>query len=459
MIDQVWTYFIVVGVPVSDKGIALVDAQFLQAAQADLEQSGQPIAQNDGYRAKKLGNILQAEFANPWQAIEAALRIHTSLYAHRDGRTGKIGIDVKADFVERLADSRDLPDTGNDQPFSELRAKRIMEACPNGHILCSEDLLKCLDRSQRDMLEVHGPFYVKLRNYRRPAAVHFIGHVYPAGVKRWQTGPLTRAMRYSLGPRGTSASDLLAKILTTPFWLLLRNTGRYESGKRWFSILNRLSRWLKWRRLELHSAIGLSDVTMLLRMPEESLEWTKQTSQLAHRVGDRFYQAMANYQVGHHLAHVEPTDSAASFLQSSYALFEDLADARMAGWSALYLGRCLRGLKRFDEAGDWILASVVIASTIGHERQIAYALAQLARLRIAQGQPADAKWYLDRANNLYPQAVSSASDDAPWEPPLSLLHRQVVSQSSLTENAIADSAHQLVDATLGSDPKTRYGVI
>jgi ATP/maltotriose-dependent transcriptional regulator MalT len=198
---------------------------------------------------------------------------------------------------------------------------------------------------------------------------------------------------------------------------------------------------------------------MLWRRPVEATEWIRQASQLARQVGDRFYIAMTTYQIGHVLGHIEPTDAAVGYLRNSYALFEELEDARMAGWSALYLGRCLRGLQRFDEAADWTVASSLLASTINHRRQIAYALVQLCRLRVAQGQPAKARWYLEQAKRHFPKAIEDAPDEAPWEPRLEVIRDQVVGLAGVADDNTLDSAQELVMVILGRTDTWESGYI
>lgn len=158
---------------------------------------------------------------------------------------------------------------------------------------------------------------------------------------------------------------------------------------------------------------------------------------------------MSEFQLGHVLAHSKPTAQAEILLWKSYRSFEKIRDQRMAGWSAIYLGRCLRGQKLFKDAEDWLLASfVVIASAGRHRRQIAYALIQMARLRYDQDHASDSGWYLDRAAQIYPKAVHSAPDDSPWNIQLKVIQKEASTTPLKIKFTAEDPARQLVRFSL-----------
>ncbi len=151
------------------------------------------------------------------------------------------------------------------------------------------------------------------------------------------------------------------------------------------------------------------------------------------------------------LANIEAVRDAACSLHIAFESFERLADAGMAGWSAPYLGRCLRGMGNRVDAEDWTLASLVIFSSTGQlRRQLAYAIIQLARLRALRGQFGDYRWCIPRARELYPEAVGRAADDALWEPKLRSIDEKASRVSDNDQATAIDPAREVVMAALAS---------
>lgn len=449
--DPTWTYVVFTDTVRSTEASKTVRTRHLEVVKQALEEGDQHLRLIDGRYVRRVGDEHKAEFADPWRAIEAALRVHNRTRALKDGLMERIGLDAGPSEEAETANVN-VEEASSDRYQTVARAKRIMEICPGGYTLCSEDLLDCLEKSKRDALEVHGPLFVKLRGVVRPIFVYFVGRLPLYGLEMWQVGrPGPRQIDTISQISSGGTSEIIAALLVAPVFRLFRDTGRYQLGKLCFSILNKMSRWLKWLRLEIHSSIGLSDTTMLLQQPKESLQWAKCTIKLAHRISDKIHQAMADYQLGHRIAHIDPTIEAESYFRRGYARFEDLGEARMAGWSALYLGRCLRGLGRIPEAEDWILASLVIFVSAGGQRvrPISYALIQMARLRAVQGRFYDVQWYLDQARRLYPNAIE-APGDALWEDPLHSIQHQVANWSGNVQLATTDPASRLVRAILAS---------
>lgn len=394
------------------------------------------------------GDQILALFADPLEAINSALRVHARTRVLNDHLMERIGIDAGSIINGSLENIEEL----KEDPLydTKSRVSRIMELCPDGYTLCSHDVLRQIDEKQSGPLHPQGPLFAKLKGFPRPIPLYFVGNMPSDMIDVWQSKRIGPGWGGILGAiMAGHYSEFAASILAMPLWLFSRNNGLYKLGKLWFKVIRTISRLFRWQRLELHSAIGLGDVTMLLWRFDESLMWVKQTSELANKFDDNFYQIMSGYQLGHVLAHQKPTTQAETLLWKSYRSFEKLGDQRMAGWSAMYLGRCLRGRKQFKEAEDWLLASfVVIASAGRHRRQMAYALIQMARLRYDQGCISESDWYLDKATQIYPKAVRCAPDDSPWDSKLKVIQKEASAKPAEINSYVDDPVRQLVSFAL-----------
>lgn len=428
--DRAWTYVVFTDIGRSTEPSEAVRRRHLDADHQALERDRGFSRLIEGRYVRRVGDDRKAEFTDPWYAIDAALGVSTDTRALRDGLATGIRVDA-GPIEEGGTAGTNLREPNRDYHQTVGRAKRIMEVCPSRYILCSEDLLDALRKSERDALQVHGPLFVKLRGFVRPTRVQFIGQSAPEALEIWQAGRPGPGERTSLDQLRTGhASEILAAQVVDALWRWFRDTSRYEWGRSWFSILKTVSRWLKWAWLDLHGSIGLGDTSMVLRQPQRALRWAKRACELPDRLRDRRYQAMADYHIGHCFAQAEPTAEAETDLRNGHAWFEDFAVVRMAGSSALYLGRCLWGVGRVTEAEHWLLSSLIIFRSGGPGvRRISYALTQVARLRAAQGRSADAQWYLDQAYQLYPDAVTRPVDDTAWEEPLGSIRNRAATSS------------------------------
>lgn len=260
--------------------------------------------------------------------------------------------------------------------------------------------------------------------------------------------------------RLSGSSSLPAWLVACPWWFL-RDFGKYRLEWFAFLILYWMGRLSWWRELQYQTAIGLADATMLLRDWGASMRWIKRSAKLANQINNQFYQAMAEYQEGHTLGHLEPTLSAEGYLRRSYKSFMRLsgipnlqpASLRMASWSALFVGRCLRGRvagscedsqARYQESQDWILTSLILAKVTGHRRQQGYALVQMARLRVIQGCLPDIERYLKLAEQCWVSAVKGAPGDAKWDAPLDEIIRLGADHSADVLPPWAESAYDSV---------------
>jgi class 3 adenylate cyclase len=450
--NQTWSYFVFIDTVQSTEASILERKHNFETVKRTLEEKSQFLKSIDGQYIRIVGDEFKVEFIDPWTAIETVFLIRNRVVTLNDSLLVRVGLDAGASAGADTANTDLMAQETSDYYQAVARAKQVMEACPDGCILCSEEFLNKLNLSKHDSLEIHGPFFVKLKGFVRPIPLYSIGEIPPNKLKMWQGKWCGAGRDSSLGLLMSGGhSDVFASLIIAPFWLLFRNTGHYQWGKFWFFILNKIGRWLKWTRLDFHTSVGLADIAMLLRQPEDCLQWAARAHELAHLIKNEHYEAMGNYQKGHCLAHFKPTKEAESYLRKGYAQFEDLKDARMAGWSALYLGRCLRGLGKMEDAEDWILASFSIFASSGkHIRQTSYALTQMARLRAAQCRLVDAGWYLEQAYRHYPNAVKQAPDDAPWEDPLRLIQHRITDLSDIAQAVTRDPAQRLVEVTLAS---------
>lgn len=441
--DQPWIYVLFTDTVHSTEARKDIRQQHLDTIKQAIEEDREYLRTIEGQYIRRVGDEHKAEFIEPWPAITTALRIQSRLKALENRLSERIGLGA-APFAGE-------PDEDYYQIVAQ--AKRTMEICPGGFILCAENVLDRLSKPQREALEVDGPFFAKLKGFVRPLALYFVSQVPSGGLTPWQPGSPGPGQRSVLGLlRAGGAQEVIASLLVQPVWAWLRDRGHYTSAKVWFSLLNKVGRWRKWKRVDLHSSIGLDDVTMALHQREPSIHWAERVGLLANRLGDEYYRAFAHYQMGHILAHFAPAKEAESYLGTSYSEFEDLTDSRMAGWSALHLGRCLRGLDRLSEAEDWILASIPIFASGHSTRGIAFALLQMARLRFLQGCFADVCWYLQRAGQLYSSVLKQTPADMPWDTPLKSIQEQTEGWSGDAQPTTHDLARRLVRATLASLP-------
>lgn len=392
-------------------------------------------------QSKPAADGVKATFIEPWRAIQAALRIS----GLDDGLEDRIGLDIESG--RRMLEEK--------YEIGAIPAIGLMELCPGGYILLSETVVKHLTDAQKAQLELDGPIFVKLRGIARPLPAYAVagmpGKVFPVRFVLWQTPeglmPGWRSPWSQLRVEGPRRP--VAELLTYPFWPG-RDLGLYPAADFGFAILNCVGRGLQWKELELFASIGRADVKMCAGWEGDARHWASRVGELADSIGNELDQAMATYQLAHVCAHFEQSESVAQSLEQAYQEFEKMAECRMGGWAAMYLGRCLRRLERFPEAEDWILAGILILTSGRkiHRRGIAYALTQMARLRDAEEQVGAVQWYLEKARQFSRWAVDCAPDDTPGERRLRAIESRARDMSEERKLVIHDPAREIVEAIL-----------
>lgn len=163
-----------------------------------------------------------------------------------------------------------------------------------------------------------------------------------------------------------------------------------------------------------------------------------------------YYGPMSKYQLGHSREHFGQADEALGLLEEAYRKYEDADNARMAGWAALFRGRCLRQLDSWTDAEDWMLASVVIFASVSYKRGIGYALAEWFRHRAMERRLATARWFLEQGQAVWPAAFGRMVDDVRGEPTIRSLRCKVQSwpKEELENLAASDPAVRIVGAVL-----------
>jgi len=163
-----------------------------------------------------------------------------------------------------------------------------------------------------------------------------------------------------------------------------------------------------------------------------------------------YYEMMSKYQVGHSLEHFGRAEEGLELLEESYRRYEDGDNARMAGWAALFRGRCLRRLNSWPDAEDWVVASVVIFGSVYYRRGIGYALAELFRHRAMENQLAAARWFMEQGQRVWPAALGRMADDAWGEPTIRSLRRRAQGWPKEEQENLAacDPAVRIVGAVI-----------
>lgn len=389
--------------------------QHFNAVEEVLKQNGNDLIDAWG----QYGDEHVAIFKNANAAFQAAKRVHNLRRFLSYGLAERIGLDVE---IAEVAGPNVESAFTRDAYQTITRAKRIMEICPPDFTLISEDFWNDLPPEIKNVLSF-GNFFAKLKSFLRPAAIYSLPQIPEQELEIWHARWKVPVWADVTGLiRAGGFLNFLSEIIPIPAWYFTRDEGYYKLGRLWFRLLHFLSRASKWRRLEFQSLVGLADVSMLDGAKEHALRWHHESIKIAEYLGEKHLLSIANYQRGHRLAHFEPSEEAERLFRTSYLGFEELGDPRWAGWAAIYLGRCLRGLakdsnsERLREAENWILAGIVISVSRGvHKRQLAYAMSQMTRLRARQGDYRQAAWYIKRALELDKRAIGKANDDAPWE--------------------------------------------
>lgn len=423
---------------VGSTGATMRDQHFL-AVQEALQQSGDDLID---FR-RQFGDEHFAKFKSAAAALQASARIHNIGCVLPYGLSERISLDVgPAEGTGTEAVSR----FGRDYYQTISRAKRIMEICPGDFTLCSEDFWISLPHHEREALPTPGSFYAKLKSFVCPLSLYCIPQIPEHELEIWHARRKVPVWADITGfIRAGGYKNFFAEAIPIPAWYLSRDRGHYKLGKFWFYSLYVFSRLVRWKRLEFHNLVGLSDVSMLDEDRDKALRWHDQSRELAIQLGEKSLLSITTYQRGHRLAHFEPSDEAERLLRASYSGFEELGDPRWAGWAAIYLGRCLRGLgknadsEKMKEAENWILAGIVVLVSRGvHKRQLAYALIQMARLRARQRDYHQARWYIEKASQLDHKAVRQAADDAPWEEELRSIQQKAANYPGINDHLTSD---------------------
>lgn len=375
--------------------------------------------------------------------------------------------DFPFDFRSRIGVHTELSRHILEGDYSEGAAKamRIMQMCPRGYILCSEDALDGLEDSARARSEIYGPIFCKLRGPARPVPLCAIPGMTVSGppveLAAWQTGD--RRWPSFIDPLGVIRTrgfrPYLAAIFCEMLWASLRDPAFYRLGNWGFRVLNCFTRRLG-LDFDIETSRGVADTHMLARRTDRALEWAERAKRVAGQVrypSDReFCEAMGRYQVAHCMEHggLRRQDALGDLIDA-YKSFERIGDPRMGEWAALYLARCLRLLGQKPAAEDWTLASIVIFSCIPRERPLAYALAQMGRLRAGQDRLPQARWYLEQARRLYGAAVGRAADDAVGEAKLADIWSRTQCLSESCKSSM-DPARRIVETTLARAFPGRY---
>ncbi len=417
----------------------------LEAAKRALLGDGTGVRETAEGLIQVTGDEIKIEYTLAEHALKGVLCLAQESIALKDGLSERVGCDVGA------VDDKNLYRT-------KARAKRIMEMSPNGAILCSDDVYESLDVTGRVAVQFSEPFLVKLQGILRPIPVRFLGTP-PVRFRRyWQTaarphpGPRTAMAMFSAG----RVSDALAVLIVSPFYVLFRNAGFHRLGYRAFALLHAISHLAKdrWPQLDYQSSVGLTDEAMLARYEEAALRSATHTLEIAQKMDQEVYLCLATYQMAHAMAHFEPSMQAESyFLQAYRQAEEEMSEPWFAGWSALYMGRSLRGRGKLKEAEDWLLASIVILTSTGDlslTRQVGYALVQMARLRVAQGRLHEAAPYIELARQVDDRAIR-APDDAPWkegDPTLSEIRERLAHTPGSTSIVASDPDYSLVETAV-----------
>ena len=404
--------------------------------------------------ARRDSDGVRAIFHDTRKAVDAAREVdqiaaHTEFPFHFRSRIG----------VHTEPGSHSLD---GDYTEGAAKATRIMQMCPRDYILCSEDTLDEVPSSARASFQTYGPVFCKLRGPTRPVPLYAILGEAASGppdeLAPWQTGQ--RVWPTLVDPLGVIRTrgpwPYLAAFACEIMWATLRDRALYSLGNWGFRFLH----WSTQRLgLDFHieTSRGVADTYMATGRVDKALQWAERAERAARQVrypGSReFCQAMGQYQVAHCREHgARGRGDALRDLRDAYKRFERMGDPRMGGWAALYLGRCLRllseeGAAEKGAAEDWTLAAIVIFSCIPRERPMAYALAQLARLRAAQGRLLETRWYLEQARWLYAPAVGRAAGDAVGEEDLASIWSRTLRLPE-PENSPEDTARRTVQVTL-----------
>src|SRR5262249_42376624 len=77
------------------------------------------------------------------------------------------------------------------------------------------------------------------------------------------------------------------------------------------------------------------------------------------------------------------------------------------------------------------------------KRRIAYALIQLARLRVDEKRLENVLWYIKQAEQLYAGIINGPGDSI-WDEPFHVMLKRIASQSQDSTPSLNDEADQLV---------------
>ena len=425
----------------------------LKATKQALLEFAHAIRTVEGQQVRQTGDELKAEFFEPWLAIQAALHLQVVSAACRDDLAERIGLDIGV--------YDELTSVDADYYRTVARAQRIMDVCPGKYILCSSSVVEGLTLEQKKRLVVFGPSYVRLRGFSRPITIYFINSR-PSFDEfiTWQTKALPNARSTIALLSAGEVSEVLANLSTGAITRILRNKGNYYDFRRvlfhlayfCFIVIYNIGKFHKnLVRFSLLGAISAADTAMLLRRSDTSLKWIKVIEKINSSVQDAFYWAFWEYQIGHCLAHNNPSEEAERYLRRAYARAERLGNAWLAGWTAMYLGRCLRGRGFYDEAEDWLLSSLIILSYSNKAvRHSAYALAQLIRLSAVQGKYLDAARYVEFIGELPEEAKEAldGKDDAIWETRLKAILSNEESNTKPEYNTLSINTLSIVDSII-----------
>ena len=390
---------------------------------------------------------LCATFAHLGSAIDAAKAIARRGGKKEDGFSDRVGVHISPGGGA----------CGGEYSKGAAMAKRIMDICPPGFVICSDQVLDNLGPAQRSRLRARGPFAVKLKGPTRPALVYAVpsgaGPTARPEIASWQTAAATAKREYdALGRlrQPGEESEYAAARRTLGVWRGCRDQGFYVLGGLAFLALYLFGRCRGDERLQVQAARGLGDVQMLRKRKKAALKWAKRAARLARFSESPFDRAFYLYQTGHILTSCGNAKIAEKTLRIACARFERLEDPRMAGWAMRGLGRCLRLQGKNREAESWILASIVVFASARKERAVAYSLSQMVRLRAAQSSLAAARWYLEQGVALYPVAFSRAPDEAMGEPTLKSLRKRLEMAGVSEGGEVGDAARGIVEAALAN---------
>jgi len=301
-VSKTWTTWILTDIRGSLEGLAGIGPKELQKYRerrsthlAALEEMVDEAGATSSHAEK---DNLSATFDDPYRAIQTAKKI------------SRYGREKRGEFSDRVGMhiSPGQGVAGGGYNEGAALASRIMDLCPAGYIICSEDLLDHLSPPKRSRLEAEGPFIAKLKGPIRPVTVYAIpdegGPRTPFEIPLWQTPPSKSKKEYNaLGRlrrqpkeeeekhRAASAADRI--------WRRSRDQGYYLLGDLAFAVLYQIGRSRGNIRLQVEASRGRGDVNMARRHKQTALKWAKRARQLTAPGKDPFDRAFYIYQAAH----------------------------------------------------------------------------------------------------------------------------------------------------------------